>query len=365
MVDRNSPFYVPGVLHALGGMVQRHRQFWLGLGRLESRLLGQQLASTRVYQPIFISGLARSGSTLLHEIIATHPGMATQRIKDYPLVYTPFWWRRASAGMKPSAPQERVHRDGILITPDSPDSLEEMIWMPYFPRCHDPAVSNLLGAQDKNPAFEQFYRAHLAKLLLAENANRYVAKANYHIARFGYLLRLFPDARLLLPVRAPEDHIISLLRQQQWFSAGQRSQPRALAFMQRSGHFEFGLDRQPINLGDPVRSAAIVAAWRKGEEVRGWARYWALVHDYLAGLLDTDPVVRAAVHVVRFEDLCAEPAPRLQALLEHCQLPEARALVARFAPTIRRPAYYANPLSAEEQGIIREETVGAAARWGY
>ena len=35
-----------------------------------------------------------------------------------------------------------------MITAESPDALEEMLWMAFFPRCHDASVSSLLGAAD-------------------------------------------------------------------------------------------------------------------------------------------------------------------------------------------------------------------------
>ena len=72
-----SPFHVPPFLHVLGGLVQRHLSFWIWLGRLESRLLADELEPISVHTPIYISGLARSGSTLLHEVIASHPGVAS------------------------------------------------------------------------------------------------------------------------------------------------------------------------------------------------------------------------------------------------------------------------------------------------
>jgi Sulfotransferase family len=210
--DAQAPFFVPSFVDALGGLVQRHRNFWLWLGRLESSLLAEEIGPVHVRMPIYVCGLARSGSTLLHEVVASHPGVATHRIKDYPMLFTPYWWRRATANLRPQSPRERVHRDGVMITPESPDALEEMLWMAFFPRCHDPSQCGLLGAADRNPAFESFYKLHIRKLLLAEDARRYAAKANYHIARLPYLLRLFADARFLIPVRAPETHSASLVR---------------------------------------------------------------------------------------------------------------------------------------------------------
>jgi hypothetical protein len=363
--DADSPFYVPPLLHALGGLVQRHRDFWVWLGRLESTLLVTELRQVSVRMPIYVCGLARAGSTLLHEFVAAHPGVATHRIKDYPMVFTPFWWRRATAHLRPQAPRERAHRDKIMVTTESPDALEEMLWMAFFPRCHDPAVSGLLGANERRPAFEEFYQAHIRKLLLAEGATRYAAKANYHVARLPYLARLFPDAKFLIPVRTPAGHIASLLRQQRWFAQGQRRRPRALAYMQRSGHFEFGLDRRPMNLGDDASVQRILQAWAAGDEVRGLALYWDLVYGHLARMLVQDVQVRAAALVVRFEALCEKSRETLGALVRHCVLPDAEPIIAQYAERIRYPSYYQTSFSPRELSVIREETAATASLWGY
>jgi hypothetical protein len=358
-----SPFYVPPLSHFIGGLVHRHRKFWLWLGRLESNLIAQQLSQVDLKAPIYVCGLARSGTTLLHEFISSHPSVATHRIKDFPMIFTPYWWRRATANLRPKAPQERSHRDRVMITTESPDSVEEMLWMAFFPQCHDPAVSNLLSAGENHPAFETFYKAHLGKLLLAENRSRYAAKANYHVARLPYIVRLFPDAKILIPIRRPEGHIASLMRQHRWFSEGHQASPRALAYMQRSGHHEFGLDRRPMNLGDDQKVRGVLRAWAAREEVRGWAKYWAMVHDYLARLLTSDAQVRAASLVVRFETLCEAPGPTLQEVLAHCDLTDGESLALSYMPRISYPTYYDSHFSREEREVIREETASAAKQF--
>jgi hypothetical protein len=351
-------FRVPGLLDLVSGFVERHPRFWIALAQLESRLVAERLTAIPLTMPIFVCSLARSGSTLLHEIVAAHPTVASHRVKDYPLVFTPLWWRQATRRRRPALPRERAHGDRVFITPDSPDALEEMIWTAFFPRCHDPAVSNLLSAQRDEPAFETFYLTHLRKLLLAEGATRYAAKANYHVARLGYLLRLFPDARFLIPVREPVSHIASLMRQHRRFCAGQRKFPRARAHMRRAGHFEFGLDRRPINFGDTARVREIEQAWASGAEVRGWALYWAMVHDHLAGQLAASAALRRAALIVRFETLCDEPAAMLAAIFDHVALPDSGPLIERFAPRIGRPDYYQQALTADEVALIREITAG-------
>jgi hypothetical protein len=361
----NPAIDVPAWLHLLGGLVDRHPGFCKRLGRLESSSLYPDLDRVQVVMPIFICGLARSGTTLLHEVVAAHPSVATHQMRDYPLVFTPYWWRRATAKRRPEVPRERAHRDGMMVTTESPDALEEMVWMAFFSRRHDPMSSNVLKAEDRHPEFESFYRDHIRKLLLATQATRYAAKANYHVARLAYLVRLFPDAKFLIAVRSPKRHIASLARQHEWFCRVQRQSPRALAFMQRTGHFEFGLDRRPVQLGDAERTAQIADDWSSGRETRGWARYWDMVYSYLDGLLGRDDRVRAASFVVRFETLCESPADTLRRVLDHCSLPDGEALVERFAASIRDPTYYTSCFSPEDERVIDEVTADTARRWGY
>ncbi len=352
-------------LHVLGSLVHRNPSFWIWLGQVESRTLAEEMRPLAVRQPVYICGLARAGSTFLHEAVASHPQVATHRMKDYPMLFTPYWWRQASAKMQSPPPRQRLHQDGVMITHNSPDALEEMLWMAFFPRCHDPSISNLLGPEERHPVFEDFYDRHIRKLLLAEGATRYAAKANYHVARLPYLVRLYPDARFLIPVRAPASHLASLLRQQRWLARGQRDHPRALAYMRWSGHFEFGRDRRPMHLGDDEKVRRILSAWAVGDEVCGWAMYWDMVYDYLARLLEANAQVRHAALIVHYETLRSAPHETLRALFAHCALADAEALVERQAAAIRSPTSDENAFSAEEWAVIRKETADTARRWGY
>jgi hypothetical protein len=362
-VDKSSPFYVSPTLDFLGRMVSRYPHLWLWLGNVESKLLAPQLSQYPITKPIYVCGLARSGSTLLHEVISSHPGVATHRSKDYPLVSTPYWWRTATAFARPTEARERSHNDKMMVTSESPDAIEEMLWMAFFPGCHDPGLDNRLRARDRNSAFDTYYLNHVRKLLLVEKATRYAAKANYHVARLEYLAALFPDARFVIPFREPVGHIASLVRQHRWFSSGHQQSPRSLAFMQRSGHFEFGLDRRPINLGDSERVKIIQDAWSTGDEIRGWSNYWDMVYCYLAELLETNASIRKASIVVRFEELCERPVEVLQQVLERCEFPDKKPIMEKFVPRIRRPDYYQSPFTPEEIAIVQMETADTAQRW--
>jgi hypothetical protein len=364
--DPADAFRVDPWLHVLGGWVTRHPKAWRRLGDLETRLLADELAAIPLEAPIYIAGLARSGSTLLLEILDRHPDTVSHRYQDYPMLFTPYAWQRflERVPRRPAAPTERAHADGIQVTPQSPEAFEEMLWMAFFDDLHRPGKSAVLDADTSNPGFESFYRDHLRKLLLLRGGRRYLSKGNYNVTRLTYLLRLFPDARFVLPVRDPVWHIASLMKQHRLFLRGEQTHHRAVTHLQRVGHFEFGADRRPIDPGDAAAIEQIQALWTSGAEVEGWARYWSLIHHYLADRLDAEPRLADATLVVGFEALCRQPVDGLRRLFEHCRLDAPDSLIEAEAARIHLPTYYRPEFSEPEIALIRDLTADAAARVG-
>jgi hypothetical protein len=360
-------FEVAPWMDRLGGFIERHTGWWVKLGSLETGLVESTLSDVRIDRPIYVTGLARSGTTILLETLARHPAVATHRYRDFPMLFTPYLWNRwlDRVPRTEEAPAERSHGDGIAVTSESPEAFEEPLWMAFFPDQHDAAVSAVLDRRTQCPPFERFYRDHIRKLLAVRGRRRYVAKGNYNIARIGYLARLFPDARFIVPVRDPVWHIASLMKQQRLFLDGQRDNPPAQRHLRRVGHFEFGQDRRPINLDDEAVAAEIMALWRDGEEVRGWARYWSHVHHYLADLIQGDPGLRRAICIVRYEDLCGDPRVTLTEVLSHCELAADPEFLSRAAGGLHQPSYYRPRFSPAELAIIAEETTAAARHFGY
>jgi Sulfotransferase family len=360
-------FRVARWVDALGGFISRRPRLWIALGNLETRVIADDLDALRVTQPIYISGVARAGSTILLETLAQHPDLASHRYRDYPPVFTPYWWNRflERVPQRAAPPAERTHRDGIAITPESPEAFEEVIWMAFFPGLHDPAQSAVLSSKTRHPEFEAFYRDHIRKLVRVRGGKRYLSKDNYIVSRLEYLLELFPDARFVIPVRDPVWHIASLMKQHALFCAGEERHPEALRHMQRVGHFEFGLDRRPINVGDAAPLARITDAWARGDEVEGWARYWAYIYGHLADRLAANPALREASLVVRFEELCRSPYKVLERTLAHCRLDATPAWLEEKSAAIHFPSYYQPRFAPPELEIIERHAADTAARFGY
>jgi hypothetical protein len=360
-------FRVDTATHVLGGLAARFPSLLVKLGNLETRWLADELEEKTIRAPVFVCGLARAGTTILLEFLAGLPNVATHRYRDFPFVHVPFWWNRFLdlAPRREGSPTERAHGDGIEVTSESPEAMEEGIWMTFFPDAHNPEVSAVLDADTGNEAFERFYRDHIRKLLLVRAGDRYVAKGNYNVTRLDYLLKLFPDARFVVPVRDPVSHVYSLIRQQRNFLRGQQGNPRAVEYLRRIGHFEFGIDRRPIDTGDAESVRRVIALWQAGEEVEGWALYWRMMHELIVDRVMDNARLCEAVMVVRYEDLCARPEPVLAELLAHCRLAEHEGAAASFAARVRAPDYYSRDLTERELEIIRDRTGAVASRLGY
>jgi hypothetical protein len=364
MASGDQDFDVAGWIDRLGGHIERHPTFWIKAGNVESRLLRDEIERVEIKAPIYVAGLARSGSTFLLEALAEHEHTVTHRYKDFPPVFTPYWWNKFLGFMpkKDATPAERAHKDGIKITEDSPEAFEESLWMAFFPKLHDPTTSAMLGRDQRHPDFESFYRDHIKKLLAVRSGKRYLTKGNYNLTRLAYLQTIFEDARFVLPVRAPAWHIASLMKQHRLFVENLAGNRKAVDHMRRVGHFEFGPDRRPINAGDDQAIEVIQDLWAKGREVEGQARYWAHLHGKIADQLEADEKLRDAVLVVAYEDLCSEPTWMIERLFDHCALEISPETVGSLAAKVQHPTYYQPDFSNAERQMIDEVTGPAMER---
>ncbi|NIQ02726.1 MAG: sulfotransferase [Nitrospinaceae bacterium] len=364
---KSAEFAVAPWLHTVGGWVFNHREFWIRMGRWESKWLAGDLEAIEIRQPVYVTGLVRSGSTLLLEILEKHPDTATHRYKDFPFLDIPYWWNGLLKYIekKEKVAVERAHKDRIQITPESPESMEEIVWMGFFDHLHDPRVSNVLDETTGRPEFEEYYKSHIQKLLLSRKARRFLSKANYMGTRLKYVQKMFPDARFIIPIREPVMQIASIIKQHKIFCEGQTRNPEAREHLRRLGHFEFGLDRRVINCGDTKAALEIQRLLDGGEEVRGLARYWNMIYGYLHDQREASAELNSATVVLRYEDLCADPEKVLTEMLRHTGLAMNRELIDRYKDQISPPTYYQAGFSDAELEIIAAETRSTRAQYGY
>ena len=295
------------------------------LGNRETAFLRSELSSIEIVKPIFITGLARAGTTLLLELFSTVNGFASHRYRDFPFLTVPYLWNQyLNLASKEQEPVERAHQDRILVTRESPEAFEEPLWQAFFPQAHLASAVHRLDESVVNPEFEQFFRNHIRKLLCIRNGSRYISKGNYNVSRIEYLARLFPDARFVIAIRDPMTQVHSLVRQHQLFSDYAALDARVPRYLAAAGHFEFGPQRVPIRF-DAEPENRILNAWSRGEEYLGYAMQWTDVYRFVDSLRRASPQIADRMLVVRYEDLCADPAGTVRTILSHIQVVEDEA----------------------------------------
>ena len=175
----------PRGLHLQSRFFAATQGFWKHMAKLESSAVREEMDQFDINCPIYVTSLARSGTTILTEMLAQHPELTCHRYSDFPNVWTPYWRNYLLQKSRRQTPklEERAHQDRIQVSNDSPEAIEEVLWMYFFPSCHQEGVDNTLDGEIANEAFESFYRDHIRKLLLVRKSTRYLAKGNYNIGQ--------------------------------------------------------------------------------------------------------------------------------------------------------------------------------------
>lgn len=168
-----------------------------------------------------------------------------------------------------------------------------------------------------------------------------------------------------MPIRDPIWHVASLMKQHRLFAEAQTRYPAARRHLARAGHFEFGLDRRPIQCGNPDSADEIKVLWQTGCEAEGWAVQWAELYGLIAKEIETDATFAQAILMVRYEDLVAAPTESMRRILDHASLDADAAILRTAEARLRLPTYYHPAFPAVEAEAIHERTASVAARFGY
>lgn len=338
------------------------------LDKLETMHLRHYIDKIDINRPIYITGLARAGTTIILEMLSKHPDLASHRYKYLVMPYLPYWVNQmAKAFRMYTEPFERFHKDGIFVTGESPEAVEEIFWQKFFDDIHNENSSNVMNGITDNPQFESFYRNHIRKLILTQKKSRYLAKNNYNVTRLEYLLRIFPSSKFLLIIRNPINQIASLIKQTKIFTQFGQEGPLLNDWLRIVGHHEFGHHQVCINAGNTELIQKIRKLWsRKKTYVKGWAYYWRSIYNFIANNLDTNKKLKKATLIVRYDELCDTPAEIIDQILEHTELPISKFEKVKkyYIKHLHQPTYYTPDFSDQEMAEIFAITNKTAARFG-
>ena len=206
-------------LNLIGRLTVHHEMLRLLCNRLRmqrDRSFFPAIAHEKIRQPIFITGLPRSGTTFLHALLAKDPGCRAPQVWEV---------------MHPSPPPESA---SYRSDPRIALTRNELGWidvlMPDFEKCHciearlpqeciamtDHSFLSFLfesmyyvtsyrkwhDAQDKRPAY-QYHRQFLQQLQWRCPGTHWVLKAPSHLMALCSLFEVYPDAQIVMTHRDP------------------------------------------------------------------------------------------------------------------------------------------------------------------
>lgn len=329
------------------------------IGDLDDSLFAKSGAASTAPRPIFVTSLPRAGTTILLTALASLPQLASHTYRDMPFVMAPVLWSRMSGRFqKGSDMRERAHGDGIEVGYDSPEAFEEILWRAFWPSKFSDTGIGLWTEADRNGEAAAFFRKHMAKIVALRcppgAQGRYISKNNANIARLDLIPALFPDARIVVPVRAPMAHSASLLRQHLNFLQQHRDDAFTKRYMADIGHLEFGALHRPIQFP----GLAERLAGRSPESLDYWLAYWISAFEYVQERRDR-------LIVVSHEAICNEGEATTGRLFAELGIdaPDGRAgVAAHFRPEAGRerddPAH--DPALRAEAEALYAAITGAA-----
>jgi hypothetical protein len=313
---------------------------------IEALLYGKSFQHLPVSRPIFVTSLPRAGTTLVLELLARVPGIATHTYRDMPFVMSPILWDAVSRRFhKPSDLRERAHGDGMAVGYDSPEAFEEIVWRTFWPTKYGVDRIALWSDNESASEFLDVFTDHIRRILAVRaqsgQAGRYASKNNANVSRLGLLRRLFPDGVLLVPFRDPVGQAVSLLQQHVRFGERHVLDPFARQYMDDIGHLEFGALHRPIHF----EGMDAVRAQYSPDALDYWLAYWERAFRHVLKY-------STSIALMSYEALCALGPAGMPPLAERLDVPE-HALIAAIGNRMRPPREHTSDKDVKDLELLR------------
>lgn len=181
---------------------------------------------------VFVTGLARSGSTILLNAIHTSNLFGSLSYLDMPFILAPNLWSKIYTHNSKNNDKlvERAHKDGLEISLKSPEAFEEVFWKTF---------DSKIFIKNKFKKFVDLVSHKYSK-------DRYLSKNNQNINRLEVISKIFPNSKILIPFREPTQHANSLLHQHKKFIEYSKNDIFVANYMKWIGHTEFGPNYIPF-----------------------------------------------------------------------------------------------------------------------
>ena len=210
-------------LNVIGKMALRSDVVRILCNRLllaRDRKIYPEIGRQEIREPLFIVGLPRSGTTLLHVLLAADPAhrapLTWEVMSPSPPTSKDRDRRIRQAGRNLAmlgwlAPTfESVHTTGAELPQECVSLMSPTFMSDQFDTMYNvPSYREWFFSQDLRPAYE-FHRRSLQQLQFRKSAGRWVLKAPAHMFAAPTLLSTYPDARFVQIHRDPIEAVASV-----------------------------------------------------------------------------------------------------------------------------------------------------------
>ena len=165
---------------------------------LEEIIHGRKAKQLPVEEYVFITGLARSGTTALMNKIFASEEYASLQYSNMPILLSPNFWNKKLKFAK----HERAHKDGIIIDGNSPEEFDEYFWKVFL---NDSYIQEGLLPHEVDKKVLEKYLTYVALICLSKGKQKYISKNNNNILRFS-TLRKIKGNKIIVLFRDPVSH---------------------------------------------------------------------------------------------------------------------------------------------------------------
>ena len=261
---------------------------------IEQVLYGRGASSAVNGEHVFVSGMARAGTTILMRAIYETGEFASLTYRDMPFVMAPnLWSKLTQKSTRRTRKELRAHGDRIWIDFDSPEALEEVFWRAKSGEEY--IREHKLIPHDATPETIEAFRRYVSLINLRYAKKRYLSKNNNNALRLYSISAAFPNAIIIIPFRDPLQQAQSLLTQHKKFCARHQANRFSKQYMSWLVHHEFGLDHRPFHFdGDAMTSNQTVG-------IDYWLLQWTHTYRHLMKIHGQAP---HNIIFVGYEELC-------------------------------------------------------------
>ncbi len=247
-------------------------------------------------QHVFVSGLARAGTTILMRALYETGEFASLTYIDMPFVLAPnIWSKIVERSQRKMKKEERAHGDGILVDFDSPEAFEEVFWRTFIANSYIKKDKLLPHIVDED--IVEKFRAYVSLILRRYEKSRYLSKNNNNLLRLNSIKAAFPYSVVLIPFREPLQHSYSLMKQHQRFVRENENDPFSRKYMSWLVHHEFGSDHRPFEWKSQISDAYEI------ESIDYWLSQWVSTYSIL---LDKFEKQSPRLFFICYELICSD-----------------------------------------------------------